>query len=247
MCLRTQVQSPISFWKEHGKSPDEINFDNLKELTNIYQRQSVPNCWGALIKAEWPREHSLISGQVSHHNLTWKLRSLATNRMEAGLANWPNLWITQLQLGQGELRGHPRAPNTEQHPGRWGRAHPPQTVRGSESGGGQGREDSHREWQHFHRHKHAWINPRTGPKQTSRGQGQESKAVPQGRRAPQPSARAGEGWHSTSPVGKGPGTGANARGNWNQREGGDPCPARHWQGHSAHTWCPGGDPTPAGA
>lgn len=53
---------------------DEINFDNLKEVTNIYQRQSTANSWGALMKAEWPREHSLISGQVSHHRLSWSLR-----------------------------------------------------------------------------------------------------------------------------------------------------------------------------
>lgn len=73
-----------------------------------------------------------------------------------------------------DSRGHPRAPNTYQYAGSWGRAHPQQSGRGSESGGEQGREGSHREWQHFH--KHPWISPKVGPKQTSSGPGQESKA-----------------------------------------------------------------------
>lgn len=86
----------------------------------------------------------------------------------------------------------------------WGRAQPQQTGMGSESGGEQGREGPHREWQHFYKHKHPWISTRMGPKQSSPGPGQESKAVPQGRRAPYPTAQAGESWHSTSPVGKAP-------------------------------------------
>lgn len=170
------------------------------------------------MKVEWPKEHSLTSGQflgqchTTDSTGSWWAQS-SMNRREAGLENWPDLWITQLQPaaehpaapqpGRKDSRGHPRAPNTHQQPGSWGRAHPQQNGMGSESGGEQGREGPHREWQHFHKHKQARISPRMGPKQSSSGPGQESKAVPQGRRAPIPPSTGWGGLAQHQPCGKG--------------------------------------------
>lgn len=140
------------------------------------------------MKAEWPREHSLTSGQVSHQSLTWEpkrpelheqkgsspgkqARSLDPTAATSGST-------LSCNLAREDSRGHPRAPNTHQHPEDGAECTLSKLARGSKSRGEQGREGSQREWQHFHKHKLTRISPRMGPKQTSSGPGQESRRAP---------------------------------------------------------------------
>lgn len=88
------------------------------------------------MKVERPREHSLTSGQLSGQCPTTdspgsSCAQSSMNRREAGLESWPGLWITQLQPaaehpapqpGRKDSRGHPRAPNTHQQPGKLGQS-----------------------------------------------------------------------------------------------------------------------------
>lgn len=114
-------------------------------------------------------------------------------------------------MAREDSRGHPRAPNTHQHPEDGAECTLSKLARGSKREGGQGKEGSQREWQHFHKHKPTRISPRMGPKQTSSGSGQESKAVPQYKLG-----RAGTAaalWERAQVLGQTPeGTGASRKG-----------------------------------
>lgn len=137
------------------------------------------------MKVEWPREYSLTSGQVFHHRLSWKLRC---PELHEGKGSWPDLWITQQQSAAEHAAaswpcrtpGATPEPQTLTSTQEAGAEHTLSKLAGDQKGGEQGKEGSHREWQHWHKHKHTKINTRVGPNQTSSGPGQECKAVPPG-------------------------------------------------------------------